>query len=66
MDWPKVITSIKAHGLTQTEIASEVGASVGHISDLLNGKRGKRIGHQLGERLLDLRDRLARKARKAA
>lgn len=66
MNWSDVIKEIQANGATQDEIAEEVCTSQGHISDLLSGKRGKRLGYELGKRLIAMRDRLAKKARKAA
>lgn len=38
MDWNKIIVEIKATGMTQEEIAYDIGVSVGALSELLNGK----------------------------
>ena len=38
MDWNKIVTEIKAHGLTQAQIADEIGVSVGTLSELCSGK----------------------------
>jgi transcriptional regulator with XRE-family HTH domain len=65
MNWSDLIKEIQTHGLTQSEIASEVGTSQGHISDLLSDRRGKRMGYQLGKNLVSLRTRLERKAKAA-
>lgn len=60
MNWPNVIKEIQAHGITQAEIAEEIGTSQGHISDLLGGKRGKRLSYELGRKLYVMRERLAK------
>lgn len=37
MDWNKVISSIKASGMTQEQIAQNIGVASGTLSDLYNG-----------------------------
>lgn len=54
MDWHKLITDLEARGWTQQKIAARVGTSQGHISDIRNGRRGKRIGFSVGVALVDL------------
>lgn len=38
MDWNRVIVEIKATGMTQEQIAEQIGVSAGTLSELLNGK----------------------------
>lgn len=66
MNWQNIIKEIQGYGLTQSEIAAAVVTSQGHISDLSNGKHGGRVGYQLGQSLVALRDKLARRAKRAA
>jgi hypothetical protein len=66
MNWSNVIKEIQGYGLTQSEIATSVETSQGHISDLSTGKHGGRVGYQLGLNLISLRDKLARRAKRAA
>jgi len=49
--WKEKIADLMAAGLSQREIAERVGASQPHICDLLSGKRGKRIGYELGRKI---------------
>lgn len=37
MDWNKIISSIKASGMTQEQIAQDIGVASGTLSDLYNG-----------------------------
>ena len=62
IDWSKIIVDLQASGMTQSEIAEKAECSQGHISDLLNGRRGKAVSYAVGCRLLALH----RKAAKAA
>lgn len=52
--WKDIVTALINSGLTQYEIAARVGISQPHVSDLANGHRGKRIGFELGNKLLAL------------
>ena len=52
--WKEKIADLMAAGLSQREIADQVGASQPHICDLLSGKRGKRIGYELGLKIDEL------------
>lgn len=54
MNWKNVIADLEESGLKQEEIAEKVGCSQSHISDLKTGRRGKRMGFQLGEALKSL------------
>ena len=38
MDWNKIVAEIKETGLTQAQIADEIGVSVGTLSELCSGK----------------------------
>jgi hypothetical protein len=57
-NWQDIIKRIEAQGKTQVDIAAEVGTSQGHISDLRTGRRGKRIGFEIGRNLTAMHDRL--------
>ena len=39
MNWGALITALEASGLTQNEIAKEVGCSQGYVSQLKTGAR---------------------------
>lgn len=41
MDWKQLVADIKAAGMTQEQIACEIGISVGSLSELINGKIGE-------------------------
>lgn len=62
--WEKIISDLIASGLTQREIASRVGISQAHVSDLSLGRRGKRIGFEVGKALSDLHEHRCGKKRK--
>lgn len=70
MNWKERIAYLTTEaGMTQGQIAEEIGASQPHVSDLASGKRGKRLGFEIGQRLVALYDRkrrAANRARKAA
>jgi transcriptional regulator with XRE-family HTH domain len=53
MNWPDIIKSIMERGLSQHEIARELGSTQGNISNLLCG-RVKEPGHALGQALIQL------------
>ena len=38
MDWSKIVSEIKATGLTQAQIAEEIKIATGSLSELCNGK----------------------------
>jgi len=38
MDWNKIVSEIKETGLTQAQIADEIGVAVGSLSELCSGK----------------------------
>lgn len=52
--WKEKITDLLGSGLSQRELAELVGTSQPHICDLRTGKRGKRIGYDLGKRIEQL------------
>lgn len=70
MDWKTRINYLTDEaGMTQGQIAEEIGSSQSHVSDLASGKRGKRLGFEIGQRLVALYDRklrAANRSRKAA
>jgi predicted transcriptional regulator len=62
MNWKSLIQELLSRGLTQDQIAEQSGCSQSFVSDLLNGKRGKRIGFEKAQGLISLRDRLRKEA----
>lgn len=53
-----LITQILATGMSQAEVASRLGISQTHVSCIASGKRGKRVGFELGQRILRLHSEL--------
>ncbi|MDV8154560.1 helix-turn-helix domain-containing protein [Acinetobacter bereziniae] len=49
--WQKMICDLKAQGLTQAKIATEIGCSQNYVSDLERGACGKRLSYDLGRNL---------------
>ncbi|MDV7397456.1 helix-turn-helix transcriptional regulator, partial [Arthrospira platensis SPKY1] len=49
--WKDIITSLVRSGMTQVQIAEAAGISQAHVSDLMNGRRGKRVSFDIGRRL---------------
>lgn len=49
--WKEKVADLLESGLSQRELAELVGTSQPHICDLRAGKRGKRIGYELGKRI---------------
>lgn len=49
--WREIIDSLMRSGMTQHQIAASCGISQAHVSDLMNGRRGKRLSFEIGERL---------------
>lgn len=70
MDWKTRINYLTSEaGMTQSQIAEEIGSSQPHVSDLASGKRGKRLSFDVGQRLCALYERKRKalnRARKAA
>ena len=64
--WKEKVADLMAAGLSQRQIADLVGVSQPHISDLHAGKRGKRIGYELGKRLDELHQQRCAQERPAA
>lgn len=58
--WNEIIGDIVASGMTQQEIAALVGTSQGHVSDILRGRRGKRVSFEIATRILALHKRRQR------
>lgn len=52
--WKEIIQELLNTGLTQGQIAERVQVTQTHISDLLHEKRGKRLGFEIGTRLIAL------------
>jgi predicted XRE-type DNA-binding protein len=66
MDWIRLLSDLTASGLTQAEIASEVGVTQSSISDLKRGTT-TRPNFELGNKLVQLHKRVMREvAAKAA
>jgi hypothetical protein len=61
MDWKTIIQDLKYTGMLQRDIALEVGCSAALISELVNGKRGKRLTWEIGMRLNLLHERVCGK-----
>lgn len=57
MDWKNLIATVAGTGMTQKQIAADVGCSSAYISSLAMGKRGVRVSYEIGVRLVALRDR---------
>lgn len=51
MNWQRVINDLEASGLTQVEIGQLSGCSQSQVSDLKTGRRGKRLGFDVGTNL---------------
>lgn len=51
MNWQQVISDLEASGLTQVEIGQLSGCSQSQVSDLKTGRRGKRLGFDVGTSL---------------
>lgn len=49
--WQTIILQLREKGLTQTQIANEIGCSQNYISNLENGLCGKRLSHDFGQKL---------------
>jgi transcriptional regulator with XRE-family HTH domain len=49
--WQKMISDLKEQGLTQANIASEIGCSQNYVSDLERGVCGKRLSYALAKNL---------------
>ena len=62
MNWQKLVAELIDSGLTQTGVAEKAECSQNLISDLLHGKRGKRLTYEIGVRLVALHDELTTKA----
>lgn len=54
MDWQQIIIELESIGMTQLEIALISESSPGLISDIKNGRRGKRLSFDIGIRLTNL------------
>ena len=54
MNWAKLIRDLQQAGMTQAEIAASVGCSRPHISDIANGRRGRRMAYEVGAGLVGL------------
>ncbi len=54
MDWSTIIAALLESGLTQQQIAHEIGSSQSYVSELASGRKGKRLDYRLGSRLHSL------------
>ena len=52
--WSQMVIDLENIGMTQVEIAKITGSSQGMISDIKHGRRGKRLGHEIGVQLAAL------------
>jgi transcriptional regulator with XRE-family HTH domain len=62
MDWKTIIQELGSHGLTQAQIAAEVGVRQSTIAGILKGDQVD-MRWQNGERLRSLHRRVMRKTR---
>lgn len=62
MDFQKIVTEILETGMTQTELAKRCGhgTTQGHISAIYTGRRGDKVGYQLGDALVKIHRRAMR------
>ena len=62
MDFQKLVTDILETGMTQTELARRCGngTTQGHISAIYTGRRGDKVGYQLGDALVKIHRRAMR------
>lgn len=61
MDWQKLLKEIYAFGLTQNEIAQEIGVSQPWVNAALQGKRGKKVSFDVGVAIKNLHKRYQKK-----
>ncbi len=54
MDWSKIIAALQESGMSQQQIADEIGSSQSYVSELLSGRKGKRLDYRIGSRLQSL------------
>ena len=56
MDFQKIVTEILDTGMTQTELVKRCGhgTTQGHISAIYTGRRGDKVGYQLGDALVKI------------
>jgi len=52
--WQSMVVDLKEEGLTQAQIAIEMGCSQNYVSNLENGLCGKRLGYEKGKGLKKL------------
>ena len=62
MDFQKLVAEILETGMTQTELARRCGngTTQGHISAIYTGRRGDKVGYQLGDALVKIHRRAMR------
>ena len=62
MDFQKLVAEILETGMTQTELAKRCGhgTTQGHISAIYTGRRGDKVGYQLGDALVKIHRRAMR------
>lgn len=66
MDTQKIVHQILESGITQVELAKEIGCSQSYISDLLHGRRKGRIGFEIGVALVKVHEKVASQINQAA
>jgi hypothetical protein len=56
VDFQKIVAEILETGMTQTELARRCGngTTQGHISAIYTGRRGDKVGYQLGDALVKI------------
>lgn len=52
--WQFMISELRSKGVTQTEIAKQMGCSQNYVSNLEKGLCGKRLSYEFGKKLSKL------------
>lgn len=47
----RITQRLDALGMSQKDLASKANVSQGYVSDLINGRRGRRLGYDVTQRL---------------
>lgn len=58
MNWKALIANLLQAGMTQKQIADEVGCTQPCIAGLASGRRGTRVSYEIGTKLVALSERV--------
>ncbi|WP_041702826.1 hypothetical protein [Pseudogulbenkiania sp. NH8B] len=58
MNWKSLIAELLKAGMTQKQIADEVGCTQPCIAGLATGRRGKQVSYDIGSKLVALSERM--------